>query len=309
MGNVLIEKIKEIGIAYKQDILLSEYTTFRVGGKCPLAVFPESAEDCAAVVKLLKEMKIPYFVLGKGSNILAADRGYSGVLILTERMRKLSCNQEKIQCGAGVSLSKFCSFALENSLNGAEFAWGIPGSIGGAIYMNAGAYGGEISDIIHSCTFLNEQGEICTVQAEKLELSYRHSVFTGSRSVILEAEFLLHTSDMAAIKAQMDDYITRRMSKQPLDKPSAGSTFKRPQGAYAAALIEESGLKGCSVGGARVSEKHSGFIINDGQATAEDIAKLIQKVQKTVKKETGYSLACEVIPLGFLPEEIEAWTF
>ena len=224
---------------------------------------------------------------------------------MTERMRKLSCNQEKIQCGAGVSLSKFCSFALENSLSGAEFAWGIPGSIGGAIYMNAGAYGGEISDIIHSCTFLNEQGEICTVQAEKLELSYRHSVFTGSRSVILEAEFLLHTSDMAAIKAQMDDYITRRMSKQPLDKPSAGSTFKRPEGHFAGKLIMEAGLGGYRVGDAQVSEKHCGFVINRGNATASQVRQLMEDVIRQVQKTSGVTLEPEVRMVGIFSAEKE----
>lgn len=309
MTESLIEKIAKLGIAFERDLPLCQYTTFRVGGKCPLAVFPKNAAECAAALRLLHETRTPYFVLGNGSNILASDRGYPGVLILTERMRQLSCENTHIRCGAGVSLSKFCSFALENSLSGAEFAWGIPGSTGGAVYMNAGAYGGEISDIIESCTFLDEHGEVQTLPASELELSYRHSLFTGTGCVILEAVFSLQIAQTADIKAKMDDYISRRTTKQPLDKPSAGSTFKRPQGAYAAALIEQSGLKGCGIGGARVSEKHSGFIVNEDHATAADITALIQTVQKTVEEKTGFRLSCEVIPLGFLPEEKTAWIF
>lgn len=175
--------------------------------------------------------------------------------------------------------------------------------------MNAGAYGGEISDIIESCTFLDGHGKVCTLTADKLELSYRRSLFTGSGYVILEAVFSLKQTRSEEIKAKMDDYITRRTSKQPLDKPSAGSTFKRPKGAYAAALIEQCGLKGYGIGGARISEKHGGFIVNEDHATAADITALIQTVQKTVKLKTGFQLSCEVIPLGFLPEESMPWTF
>lgn len=309
MTELLIERIKKQGIAFEENLPLSQYTTFRVGGKCPLAVFPENAAECSAVLAILNEEHIPYFVLGNGSNILASDRGYSGVLIMTERMRRLSCEETRIRCGAGVSLSKFCSFALENGLGGAEFAWGIPGSVGGAVYMNAGAYGGEISNIIESCTFLDKHGKVCTLTADKLEFSYRHSLFTGSGYIILEAVFSLKQARNEDIKAKMDDYITRRTSKQPLDKPSAGSTFKRPKGAYAAALIEQCGLKGYGIGGARVSEKHGGFIVNEDHATAADITALIQTVQKTVELKTGFRLSCEVIPLGFLPEESMPWTF
>ena len=201
--------------------------------------------------------------------------------------------------GAGVSLSKLCAFAASHALGGLEFAWGIPGSVGGAVYMNAGAYGGEIVDVIKSATFLEEDGTIRTLPVEELDLSYRHSCFTGTKRIILEAEFSLHPDEKEAISARMDDYIGRRTSKQPLDKPSAGSTFKRPKGGYASALIEQCGLKGFTIGGAQVSEKHSGFLVNCGDATAADMEALIHHVQRVVKEQTGFSLECEVIHLGF----------
>lgn len=299
MTEQLIHLFEKAGVAFLRELPLSKYTTFRVGGTCPLAVFPKNAEECAACIHILKEQDTPYFILGNGSNILASDEGYPGVLILTERMNTLSCEENTIRCGAGVMLSKLCSAALEQGLSGAEFAWGIPGSVGGAVYMNAGAYGGEIKDIIASCTYLDKMGEMHTLPVENMDLSYRHSFFTGRGFVILEAEFIFESAPQNEIKAKMDDFIRRRTEKQPLDKPSAGSTFKRPQGAYAAALIEQCGLKGLQIGGARVSEKHSGFIVNEGHATASDITALIRSVQQTVKEQTGFKLECEVIPLGF----------
>ncbi len=306
--NRLIEQLEKSGIAYECDLSLSKYTTFRVGGTCPLAVFPVNAEECAVCLELIKAENVPFFVLGNGSNILASDNGFDGVILLTERMRTLECEGTVIRSGAGITLSKLCAFALENSLAGAEFAWGIPGSVGGAVYMNAGAYGGEIKDIIKSCTFIDADGNVCKLPLEELDLSYRHSRFTDSGNVILEAEFSLKEGNKDEIKALMDNIIGRRVAKQPLDKPSAGSTFKRPQGAFAAALIEQCGLKGRQIGGARVSDKHSGFVVNENKATAADITLLIREVQRTVKEQTGYDLHCEVIPLGFNKEETP-WIF
>ena len=299
MFDKLIERLKNESIPYKENIRLRDYTTFQIGGRCPLAVSPETAAQMQTVTTWLLENDCPYFVLGKGSNILASDNGYDGVLILTQSLRTIEKNENTVRCGAGVSLSKLCAFAASHALGGLEFAWGIPGSVGGAVYMNAGAYGGEIVDVIKSATFLEEDGTIRTLPVEELDLSYRHSCFTGTKRIILEAEFSLHPDEMEAISARMDDYIGRRTSKQPLDKPSAGSTFKRPKGGYASALIEQCGLKGFTIGGAQVSEKHSGFLVNCGDATAADMEALIHHVQRVVKEQTGFSLECEVIHLGF----------
>lgn len=299
MFDKLIERLKNESIPYKENVRLRDYTTFQIGGNCPLAVSPETAAQMQTVTTWLLENDCPYFVLGKGSNILASDNGYDGVLILTQSLRTIEKNENTVRCGAGVSLSKLCAFAASHALSGLEFAWGIPGSVGGAVYMNAGAYGGEIVDVIKSATFLEEDGTIRTLPAEELDLSYRHSCFTGTKRIILEAEFSLHSDEKEAIQARMDDYIGRRTSKQPLDKPSAGSTFKRPKGGYASALIEQCGLKGFTIGGAQVSEKHSGFLVNCGDATAADMEALIHHVQRVVKEQTGFSLECEVIHLGF----------
>lgn len=299
MFDKLIERLKNESIPYKENIRLRDYTTFQIGGSCPLAVSPETAAQMQTVTTWLLENDCPYFVLGKGSNILASDNGYDGVLILTQSLRTIEKNENTVRCGAGVSLSKLCAFAASHALSGLEFAWGIPGSVGGAVYMNAGAYGGEIVDVIKSATFLEEDGTIRTLPAEELDLTYRHSCFTGTKRIILEAEFSLHPDEKEAISARMDDYIGRRTSKQPLDKPSAGSTFKRPKGGYASALIEQCGLKGFTIGGAQVSEKHSGFLVNCGDATAADMEALIHHVQRVVKEQTGFSLECEVIHLGF----------
>lgn len=299
MFDKLIELLKNESIPYKENVRLRDYTTFQIGGNCPLAVSPETAVHMQTVTTWLLENDCPYFVLGKGSNILASDNGYDGVLILTQSLRTIEKNENTVRCGAGVSLSKLCAFAASHALSGLEFAWGIPGSVGGAVYMNAGAYGGEIVDVIKSATFLEEDGTIRTLPAEELDLTYRHSCFTGTKRIILEAEFSLHPDEKEAISARMDDYIGRRTSKQPLDKPSAGSTFKRPKGGYASALIEQCGLKGFTIGGAQVSEKHSGFLVNCGDATAADMEALIHHVQRVVKEQTGFSLECEVIHLGF----------
>ena len=299
MFDKLIELLKNESIPYKENVRLRDYTTFQIGGNCPIAVSPETAVHMQTVTTWLLENDCPYFVLGKGSNILASDNGYHGVLLLTQSLRTIEKNENTVRCGAGVSLSKLCAFAASHALGGLEFAWGIPGSVGGAVYMNAGAYGGEIVDVIKSATFLEEDGTIRTLPVEELDLSYRHSCFTGTKRIILEAEISLHPDEKEAISARMDDYIGRRTSKQPLDKPSAGSTFKRPKGGYASALIEQCGLKGFTIGGAQVSEKHSGFLVNCGDATAADMEALIHHVQRVVKEQTGFSLECEVIHLGF----------
>lgn len=206
-----------------------------------------------------------------------------------------SLSDTEIYCQSGALLSSFCVFARENSLSGAEFAYGIPGSVGGAVYMNAGAYGGEIKDIISYCDVIDENDELKRLTPEELCLSYRHSSIMGTEKIIVGAAFSLRKGDASEIKSAMDDFMSRRKTKQPLEYGSAGSTFKRPEGSYASLLIDECGLKGYSVGGAQVSEKHAGFVINKDNATFSDVMSLIEDVKRIVKEKTGYVLECEPV--------------
>lgn len=290
----LLSEGRQRGISLQTDVPLAPLTSFKIGGPCRYLVKPKSITEVKQAVELAKTAGIDFFVMGNGSNLLIPDEGYDGMILLTSGLQELSAEGETIRCGAGLSLSKACSFALSHGLAGLEFAWGIPGSVGGAVYMNAGAYGGEISQVLSSCTFLDENGEERTITREELSFSYRTSAFTNTGRVILGAAFTLRPEEAGQIKSRMDDYIKRRTEKQPLEYPSAGSVFKRPQGAFAGALIEQCGLKGYGIGGAQVSEKHAGFIINAGGATCRDVQELIAFIQQTVQKQTGYFLECEV---------------
>ena len=295
----LEQEFQKRGITAQLKVALAPYTTFRIGGPCEMLVKPKTIAELSEAFSLVKSSGAPYYFLGNGSNLLVSDEGYPGIVLLTTGLSCISFPEDSLmECEAGVSLSKLCSTALEHSLAGAEFAWGIPGSVGGAVYMNAGAYGGEIKDILESCTFFSREGDLCTLPGDHLELSYRHSRFSDCGDLIVSARFRLHPDSPQAIKDRMDDYIGRRKSKQPLEYPSAGSTFKRPEGNYAGALIEQCGLKGCSVGGAQVSEKHSGFVINRGGVTCSDVLKLIEKIKTTVYRQTGCQLECEIKTLG-----------
>lgn len=241
-----------------------------------------------------------YYFMGNASNVLVSSKGYDGAIILiSDNLNKIELvSQDIIYCEAGATLSRLCKFALKNSLSGLEFAYGIPGTVGGSIYMNAGAYGGEIKDVLKTCTFMDECGEIKTLPADMLDLSYRHSIFTDTEMCILSGTFCLKKDNPDQIKTLMEKYLSSRKEKQPLEFPSAGSTFKRPKGNYASALIEQCGLKGFCVGGAMVSEKHSGFIVNVGNATSDDVLKLIEQVQSIVLNKTGYMLECEIKKIG-----------
>lgn len=257
---------------------------------------PSSVQQISDIIKMANKNSVPYMIIGKGSNILFGDGGYDGVIInigknLSET-RMLS--GDSIYCGAGMSLSGLCLFAMENSLCKLEFAYGIPGSVGGAAYMNAGAYGGEMSDVLVSVDYIDSDGNMLTCAGDALELSYRHSFFTDKPYCIVGCTFKLKPGDKQSIKQRMDELMEKRKSKQPLDYPSAGSTFKRPVGGYASALIDECGLKGFRVGGAMVSEKHAGFVINYDNATCTDVEKLVNEVKKVVREQTGYSLECEI---------------
>ncbi len=285
------------GIELKKDEILSKYTGFRTGGPTDRMVIAKSEDELKALLELINESEYNYFILGRGSDMLALDEGYRGIVIrLDGEFSKISLLEDglTVECGAGASLASLCIFARDNCLSGLEFAWGIPGSCGGAVYMNAGAYGGEIKDVAVKCEYLTKTGEKGEFSLDEMKLTYRHSVFSDSDMIITKAYFKLKSADKAEIVTKMDELIGKRKAKQPLEYPSAGSTFKRPEGYFAAALIEECGLKGESIGGAEVSEKHSGFIINKNNATAEDVLKLIEKVKTVVLNEKGVELECEV---------------
>lgn len=278
---------------------LSKHTTFKIGGVADTYVKVTSLSKLSTILKECRESDIDYMIIGNGSNILASDDGYRGVVIrLDGDFRKIALvDDDTVYCGAGATLAALCKFALNNGLSGLEFAWGIPGSVGGAVFMNAGAYGGEMKDVVYSVNHLTKNGEPGRTEKDALQFGYRTSVYRQNNAIITGATLKLRKDNPEDIRARMDDYLGRRSSKQPLEYPSAGSVFKRPEGAYAGALIEQCGLKGHSHGGAQVSEKHAGFIINKANANANDVKSLIREVQTKVYDETGYNLECELIIL------------
>ena len=287
----------------KERVLLDEpmkqHTTFRVGGNADCFVIPQSAEEVKNIVALCKEADMPYYILGNGSNLLVGDKGYRGVIIqIYKEMNHIRIDGDKVIAQAGALLSRVGTATLEAELTGFEFAAGIPGTVGGAVVMNAGAYGGEMKDIIASATVLTQDGDIITINKEDLELGYRTSVIAKKGYVVLEAEYQLQKGDKEAIRARMDELKVQRVTKQPLEYPSAGSTFKRPEGYFAGKLIQDAGLRGFQVGGAEVSEKHCGFVINKDQATAADIQELMRQVSDKVMQEFGVKLEPEVKTLG-----------
>ena len=283
----------------EREVSMKNYTSFKVGGPAELFLSPEDAGQTAKLVRFCEKEEIPVFVLGKGSNLLASDRGIKGAVIYTGKQCGISLTDENtVRAQSGASLAQLCTFALENSLSGLEFAYGIPGTVGGAVFMNAGAYGGEMKDVLLNSEYVSTDGTSGELDNEAMELSYRHSAYENSNLVITAASVRLAPADRNEIKSTMNDILARRKEKQPLEYPSAGSTFKRPEGNFAGALIEQCGLKGVSVGGAQVSEKHAGFIINRGSATAADILSLIKHVQARVKAQTGVSLETEIRLIG-----------
>lgn len=298
--NNFIEFADEHGIKFLEHEDLSKHTSFKIGGPADFFVKPKNKEQVSAVVDYCEKNSVPLLPLGKGSNVLVSDDGINGVVMyFGSDFGKIELIDENtIYCEAGAGLAALCNFALENELTGLEFAYGIPGSVGGAVFMNAGAYGGEIKDVIVYADHVDKNGKAGKFTGEELEMSYRHSVYSGKEYFITGAAFKLKKGEKAEIKAKMDDLIGRRFDKQPMDKPSAGSTFKRPEGAFASALIDQCGLKGYRVGGAEVSTKHAGFVVNIGGATCEDVLRLIRDVQEKVKNDTGFFLEPEVEILG-----------
>ncbi|MEE0810233.1 UDP-N-acetylmuramate dehydrogenase [Blautia sp.] len=283
----------------KQQEPMSRHTTFRIGGPADFYLCPHSTKEVQEIVEICKEEKLPYFVLGNGSNLLVSDKGYRGVVIqLWKNFSDITVKDCCIQAKAGALLSKVAAEALEAGLTGMEFASGIPGTIGGAAFMNAGAYGGEMKDIIKSVKVLDTQGEVRILPKEELKMGYRTSIVKEKGYTVLSVELELAKGNQEEIRNTMEDLKERRTSKQPLEMPSAGSTFKRPEGYFAGKLIMDSGLRGFSVGGAQVSEKHCGFVVNKGGATAMDVLTLIREVQRKVKEQFGVDLETEVRFLG-----------
>ena len=297
------KKIEEICIKYKANYLydepLADYTSFKIGGKCDIVVKPNNVDCLREILLCCRDKGIKYYILGKGSNVLVSDKGLRGVVILlTSDFSKIWQDKDEyevIYCSAGASLSKLCLYAKDRSLTGLEFAYGIPGSVGGALYMNAGAFGGEMKDVVESCFYLDENFELKEMKASDMGLSYRHSVFCDKKYIIVSVSIRLKKGIFSEIEEKMSDIMERRRAKQPLDYPSAGSTFKRPEGDFAARLIEASGLKGFTCGGAQVSEKHSGFVINRNNASFDDVMNVVEGVRKKVFQDSGIMLECEML--------------
>lgn len=281
------------------DEPMKQHTTFKIGGPADYFLVPESGEEAGEIIKICKQTDIPYFILGNGSNLLVGDGGYRGVVIQIYRnMSAVTTEGTIITAQAGALLSSVAAVAKNASLTGFEFAGGIPGTVGGAAVMNAGAYGGEMKDVLVEVTVMDADGNIFTIPAEKLELGYRTSIIKKAGYIVLEAKIRLEEGNQEAIRERMKELTIQRTTKQPLEFPSAGSTFKRPEGYFAGKLLMDSGLRGYQVGGARVSEKHCGFVINAGGATAKDVRTLMENVRDIVYKKYGVTLEPEVKFLG-----------
>ncbi len=288
----------EFGGALRRNVPMRDYTSFRIGGAADAVLFAQSEEQLVRAVRLCKEAGERYLVVGNGSNLLVSDRGVRDlVIIIRDAFSQVSFSDETMTVGAGVRLTAAAQTAAGQSLSGLEFAYGIPGLVGGALAMNAGAYGGEMAQIVQSVRILEPDGEIHEFSNEQMEFGYRKSALKNGR-IALSATLLLHRGEEEAIRARMAQYKSARQEKQPLSFPSAGSVFKRPEGHFAGALIENAGLKGVSVGGAQVSQKHAGFIVNTGTATCQDVLELIKLIQKRVLEQSGVQLETELRPVG-----------
>lgn len=297
-----MEHLNEIAAAFRQASIpcaarepLSRHTSFQIGGPAALFCEPQNKRQLARAVAVCRQAGVRYYLLGKGTNILFADEGFDGVVIhIGEMLGNIECNGLSVTAQAGAALSKVCIAAANEGLSGLEFAYGIPGCVGGAVYMNAGAYGGEMCQVVTGVTAMDRAGNLLDIPADKLDLSYRHSRFMNEDLVILSVRVKLEKGDREEIRAKMAELMTRRRTSQPLELPSAGSTFKRPATGYAAAMIEAAGLKGLRVGDAQVSEKHAGFVVNRGRATCKDVLQLMEQVQDRVEQDTGVRLEPEV---------------
>lgn len=287
----------------EEDILteepMSRHTTFRIGGEAACFIRISSEEQLRKLIPYFENVGVEYFVLGKGSNLLVGDKGYPGVILqISDACQQIEAEENRLQVQAGAALSKVALFAMERGLEGLEFAAGIPGTIGGGVVMNAGAYGGEMKQVVESVRVLSSEGEILTLDNDTMEFGYRTSIIRNRNFTVLSVTFRLREGNREEIRARIEDFQKRRMEKQPLNYPSAGSTFKRPEGYFAGKLIMDAGLRGFQIGDARVSDKHCGFVVNVGKATARDVTDVIEEVQERVRERFGVSLEREVIYLG-----------
>lgn len=301
MNQKVIEKFWNL--LGKDRVLVDEpmkrHTTFRIGGPADFFLLPSTVDEVRGILEICREEELPYFILGNGSNLLVSDKGYRGVIIqLYRNFSNISVEGNEICASSGALLSQIAAAARNASLTGFEFAGGIPGTLGGAVFMNAGAYGGEMKDVLKEAVVMTEQGEILTLPVEKLDMGYRTSRIKKAGYLVLEARLVLEQGDMDKIRDITKDLTEKRVSKQPLEYPSAGSTFKRPEGYFAGKLIMDAGLRGYQVGDAQVSEKHCGFVINKGNATAADVLTLIENVREKVQEQFGVTLEPEVKFLG-----------
>ncbi|MCI9310624.1 MAG: UDP-N-acetylmuramate dehydrogenase [Lawsonibacter sp.] len=299
LEKLLRERCPEMELRVNEP--MSKHTTFRIGGPAALMALPRTMEEVQTVLKTAAELGVEPFFLGNGSDLLVADRGYPGFIVKLAGEFEEICfcpapkgGTPQLTAGGAALLSTLSKTALHWGLTGLEFAGGIPGSVGGAVTMNAGAYGGEMAQVLESVTFLDEAGEVCTLPVSECGFGYRKSIFSQRKCLVLRARFRLEQGDGYAIKARMDELTAKRREKQPLEYPSAGSMFKRPPGHFAAALIDQCGLKGLTVGGAQVSEKHAGFVVNRGGATCGDVLALVDQVKEEVLRQTGVELEMEV---------------
>ena len=287
----------------EEDILteepMSRHTTFRIGGEAACFIRISSEEQLRKLIPYFENVGVEYFVMGKGSNLLVGDKGYPGVILqISDACQQIEAEENRLQVQAGAALSKVALFAMERGLEGLEFAAGIPGTVGGGVVMNAGAYGGEMKQVVESVRVLSPEGEILTLDNDTMEFGYRTSIIRNRNFTVLSVTFRLREGNREEIRARIEDFQKRRMEKQPLNYPSAGSTFKRPEGYYAGKLIMDAGLRGFQIGDARVSDKHCGFVVNVGKATARDVTDVIEEVQEKVRERFGVSLEREVIYLG-----------
>lgn len=298
-SEIIFNLAEILGCEARQNEPMSKHTSFKIGGNADAYIKVNNLSKLSTILKECRESNVDYMILGNGSNLLVSDEGIRGVVIrLDGDFRKITLvDDSTIFCGAGATLAYLCKFALNCGLSGLEFAWGIPGTVGGAVFMNAGAYDGEMKDVVHSVSHISPCGEIGRIEKDDLNFGYRTSIYRKNNMIITGVTLKLKKGNPDEIRAKMDEYMSRRSTKQPLEYPSAGSVFKRPEGNFAGALIEQCGLKGKTCGGAQVSDKHAGFIINKSNASAKDVRDLIAEIQKTVSDKTGYNLECELIIL------------
>ena len=296
-----LKKLAEtLGCVVKENEPMKNHTSFKIGGPAKMFIYVNNNESLRLILKFMAENELSFFTLGNGTNLLVSDEGYDGIVIsLIKSDNKIEVKGNTLLCPAGVSLSKICSTALKNNLSGLEFAWGIPGTCGGALFMNAGAYGKDMSCVVSESTHITNSGELKILSSKDLQFSYRKSYYSGKSDIITSIKINLEECDPVKIKSKMQENILKRKLSQPLNYPNAGSIFKRPQnGPPAGEMIEKCGLKGLRIGGASVSTKHAGFIINEDSAGSNDVVKLVSKIKEKVFEEYGVLLECEIITLG-----------